>query len=699
MKHSEIVEKFRDQELSGDDIFRLARSVAYFYQKPTSDSVEALDLIIRLVDRRDAFDKSLPGVSEMIDAIAREAGLYPYVEGRTSWRDELAIGMMRAPGLEKIVFHIEQAVVFQKLAEGRSVILSAPTSFGKSLLIDALIAHRRPSTVLAVVPTIALLDEFRRRMENRFSDYQVITQGSEQRSKKNAIYIGTQERLLERSDLEEVDLFIIDEFYKLDLDRNDKRSLALNAILARHGKAAKQIYFLGPSIDDVPNATSFRPDIEFIKTRYSPVTADIIDRTSSGPSPELLISDLMSVGRSSSLIYVQSPPAAARLADKLIKSKLRRKSHFCDGLSSWLRDKFHPEWILADSVERGIGIHHGRIPRSIAHLMIALFNNAELAAIVCTSSMIEGINTAAENVFIYDRKISTSKLDRFTFDNIKGRAGRMFKHNIGKVYLYNAPPDEAQFDVRVPLFNAEELMAPELLMQLNDGALTSVARRRKRAITESSRLPTSVLSLWAEFGIDSLNTLAERVSVEIDDSSSQLRWKGVPTFDEVQACFEVVWDILDFQKHDIRSARQLAMYAGRLRGSSVLREYFDGLVQKTGLDAQPEIDRCFNFMRGAEYTFPQVLRALNDVIDAVAGEGVVNYRLYASQLQNLFLPGQVRVLDEFGVPLPIVQTLSEVLPVDDVSASRERVSRPNATIRRRLTVFEQELLERSVSGN
>lgn len=697
MKHADILERFNNDNPTGDEIFTLARSVAYFFQKPDDNLSDALDLIIRLIDRREDYNRRLPGVGEMIDAIAREAGLYPYIMERGGWRDQIAIELMRAPGLPDIVFHIEQSIVFHKLAAGRSVILSAPTSFGKSLLIDALIAHRRPHTVVAVVPTIALLDEFRRRMEARFPDYQVITRTAQTRTSAPAIFIGTQERLLERDDLNEIDLFIIDEFYKLDLDRNDKRSLALNAILARYGRLAKQIYFLGPSIDDVPNAANFRPGIEFIKTRYSPVTADIIDRTVEGPSPAQLIEDLKSVGRSSSLIYVQSPPSAARLASELLKSKLRRDSVFCKKLAHWLAEHFHPEWILAACVAKGIGIHHGRIPRSIAHLMISLFNRGELAAIICTSSMIEGINTAAENVFIYDRKISTTKLDRFTFDNIKGRAGRLFQHNIGKVFLYNTQPDQSQFDVRVPLFSADELMVPELLMQLRDDALTPVARRRKRSIASASSLPLHVLSTWAEFGVDALNNLAEHVRAEMEGPNLLLAWKGIPTFDQVEATFDAVWNILDFQKHDIRTPRQLALYANRFRMSSTVRDYLNGFVTKTGIEAQPEIDRCFNFMRGAEYTFPQVLRALNDVIDVVSGEDLVNYRVYAAQLQNLFLPGELRALDEFGVPLPLIRRLSIHLPVDDVEASRRALGSPSPAIQSTLSGFENELLRIGLS--
>lgn len=695
MTHAELITKFEKEKLSPDEIFALARSVAYFQQRSDSDKQQSLDLVIRLIDRRTEFEEHLPGIARMIDAIAREAGLYPYMQEPDGWRDELAIELMRAPGLDKVVFHIEQARVFQLLAQGRSVILSAPTSFGKSLLIDALIAYRRPKTVVAVVPTIALLDEFRRRLERRFSEYQIITRSQEARTGSLAIYIGTQERLLERDEIDAVDLFIIDEFYKLDLERNDKRSLALNAILARHGKNAKQLYLLGPSIDAVPNANSFRSGIEFVRTRYSPVTADIIDRTAVGPSPSQLVEDLVSVRGTSSLIYVQSPPASARLANELISANIQRKSDFCLELADWLAANFHPEWILVETVRRGFGIHHGRIPRSIAQLLISLFNDGELAAIICTSSMIEGINTAAENVFIYDKNISTSKLDRFTFENIKGRAGRMFKHNIGKIFVYNTAPEPASFDVRIPLFSSDELMSPELLLRIADENLTTVARRRKRAITNASALPTSVLSTWAEFGIDELNELGRQIRSEARRLGDRLIWKGIPTYNQIASTFEVAWEVLDFQKHDIRSAKQLALYASRLRQSRSLRDYFDLFVTQTGIDAQPEIDRCFNFMRGAEYTFPQVLRAMNDVADAVLGEQA-NYRVFAAQLQNLFLPGELRALDEYGVPLPLVRRLSRQLIADDIEGSRKILSSPNNAILQSLSSFERVLLARSL---
>ena len=60
--------------------------------------------------------------------------------------------------------------------------------------------------------------------------------------------------------------------------------------------------------------------------------------------------------------------------------------------------------------------------------------------IVSKSSIIEGVNTSAENVIIWANKNGRSNLNDFTYKNIVGRGGRMFKHFIGQIFLFEAPP-------------------------------------------------------------------------------------------------------------------------------------------------------------------------------------------------------------------------------------------------------------------
>jgi hypothetical protein len=261
--------------------------------------------------------------------------------------------------------------------------------------------------------------------------------------------------------------------------------------------------------------------------------------------------------------------------------------------------------------------------------------------------------------------------------------------------IYNSPPEEVRFDVRIPLFDDEQSMDDDLLVQLDDFALSQPAQRRKRAIASASLLPVEVLQRWATYGVDALNQLADELPDIVFSDPDRFLWRGFPNFDQIEATFELVWGRLDFEKHGIWTPRQLAFFANTLYGSETVRAYLETLVHKRGEAAQPEIDQALNFLRGAEFTFPQVLRALNDILDAVIEEGAAEYRAYAQQLQNLFLAPGLRGLDEFGVPIPLVAKLG-LEATDDVRGLLRAVSSPDFAGRLKLSAFENELLSASV---
>lgn len=698
MNYGEISEKIKvHAALDGNELFDLVRSVAYFYQHSATNEEEGRDLIIRIVDKKSNFDKRVPGIGRMIDAISREAGLHPYIESSDMWRDSLAQNVMRHPAVPGKTLHLEQALVLKKLLGGSSLILSAPTSFGKSILIDAVIASKKYKTSVIVVPTIALLDEVRRRLLRRFHHHQIITTALEQRSSDFAIYIGTQERLIERTDLKRVDFFVVDEFYKLDLTRSDERSISLNAMLAKYGKSAKQIYLLGPSIDAVPNHAKFRPDLEFYKTRFTPVAADIINRYDAEPSPERLIADLYSVRNESSLIYLRSPNSAYSISYDILNSTIKYNDQFCSRLADWIAENFHPKWILSDLLRAGIGLHYGRMPRSIAQMIISLFNKGNIKQILCTSSMIEGVNTVAENVFIYDQHVSYDKIDRFTFENIKGRAGRMFRHNIGKIYLYNPPPTKENFEVNVPLFGTEDSLKPELLIQIEDKFLADNSVQRKNRISARSDLPIQILKRWADYGFDHLDNLSNYIKNTEKDDAENFFWSGYPKYPQYLAVFRAAWENLKFNKHGMKSSDQAAFYAMVLRREPNIRQYLDFFVRKEGLDAQKQIDKCLNFLRGAEHTFPQIFRMTNDVINSIYGDGSANYKIYAQQMQNYFFKIDVRTLDEIGIPVQIASKLI-IPPSLETKAIIQTLQDRDSNSRRRITKFEHEILDFSLNS-
>ena len=77
---------------------------------------------------------------------------------------------------EEKVLHREQFRLLSSLLAGKNIAVSAPTSFGKSFVIDAFIKLRKPRNVAIIVPTIALTDETRRRIYKKFAnEYNIIT--------------------------------------------------------------------------------------------------------------------------------------------------------------------------------------------------------------------------------------------------------------------------------------------------------------------------------------------------------------------------------------------------------------------------------------------------------------------------------------------------------------------------------------------
>jgi hypothetical protein len=195
---------------------------------------DAREIAIRLLDHRAA----LGGLEPALDALLRRLGMFPYVAPESlGVRDLLALEAHRPLEMpdEEIVFHRVQAEVYRRLMDGENVVLSAPTSFGKSLVIDGLIASGKYDNVVVVVPTIALIDETRRRLATFAPGYKVITHVSQPLADRNLLIL-TQERVLELEKLPPVGLFVIDEFYKLspDRERSDReRTYLLNQAFRR----------------------------------------------------------------------------------------------------------------------------------------------------------------------------------------------------------------------------------------------------------------------------------------------------------------------------------------------------------------------------------------------------------------------------------------------------------------------------------
>ena len=191
------------------------------------NSFAAQELVLRLFERKGEFQQYHVIVVELM----KQVGLYPYLnDEELSIRDAIALEMHRPEGLDSIVFHQSQSEVYNRLMDGENVILSAPTSYGKSLIIDAIIASGRYKNIVVIVPSIALIDETRKRLSVFKEQYKIITYPYQSIEEKNVLIL-TQERAVEIIDKVSVDFFVIDEFYKISTNADgDERYRILNQV-------------------------------------------------------------------------------------------------------------------------------------------------------------------------------------------------------------------------------------------------------------------------------------------------------------------------------------------------------------------------------------------------------------------------------------------------------------------------------------
>lgn len=65
---------------------------------------------------------------------------------------------------------------------------------------------------------------------------------------------------------------------------------------------------------------------------------------------------------------------------------------------------FSRDWTIIKALQKGIGIHHGLIPKYIQKEIISLFNSGQLKVLLSTTTITEGVNTSAKNLIVLHSK-------------------------------------------------------------------------------------------------------------------------------------------------------------------------------------------------------------------------------------------------------------------------------------------------------
>lgn len=634
--------------------------------------------------------------------IIESIGFYPYLDNEKnnevmsfkSLSDEIRQKSFMSEYLNDKYLHLEQKKISDYIIEGKNVIASAPTSFGKSLLIEEIVASGKYKNIVIIQPTLALLDETRLKLKKYNNSYKIIVRTTQRISEdKGNLFLLTAERVMEYETLPTIDFLVIDEFYKLSLKRSDERADALNnAFLKIVGSFKSKFYFLGPNIDGISSGFAEKYNAIFYKSDYSLVDCNIIDMTDkiniTKPCKSLekekikvLYQLLDSLANEQTLIYCSTPSRARRIAKGYYDYILSNgKKPYVDlPLVEWINKNISKQWSLSKELQYGIAIHDGSLQKHIGASVIKYFNDGQLKFLFCTSTIIEGVNTSAKNVILFDGKKGGKQIDYFDYSNIKGRSGRLMEHYVGNIYNFVSPPKKESIFIDIPFFEQNPVTDEVLInIPINDVKKDVLSR-----YVDISHIELELLNIIKRNGV-SINgqiNIYNQLKKEIfTNKYSDIAWSQIPTWNNIIYILGVAENnLFSIDNNGISSTKQLAYYLSKYIKNKdimqIVKMIYNGKIEKSKDKVTNDekfydeaIEQTFHIYRHwFQFTVPKTFRVIDSLQRFVCekyGKKTGSYSYFVQQLENDFIRENLSILTEFGIPASTVRNMEWKIPKD-----------------------------------
>jgi superfamily II DNA/RNA helicase len=413
---------------------------------------------------------------------------------------------------------------------------SAPTASGKTFLVlQWMIDQMRSSEARVAVylaPTRALVSEIESNLASLLgTDSGIDVSSLPLREKYDAARMGgarlilvfTQERLHllanVLSDAVRIDLLIVDEAHKIG---DKQRGVILQDAIERATRAnpALKLVFISPAtqnpeelLADAPEGARVvainseaptilqnlivaeqvprKPKLWKLSVRQRDVALPVgILKLASSPSgfrKRLAFIAAAAGERGGTLVYANGAADAEEVADLI--SQLLPSIGVPDTelreLAELARKGVHPQYKLAPLVERGVAFHYGNMPSLIRLEVERLFRSGKIRFLVCTSTLIEGVNLSCRTIVLRGpRKGIGQPMAPHDFWNLAGRAGRWGDEFQGNIICID-PQDTDAWPGGVP----ERARYPikresDAVIELGEGIADYLDRRGASALSD-----------------------------------------------------------------------------------------------------------------------------------------------------------------------------------------------------------------------
>lgn len=406
-------------------------------------------------------------------------------------------------GSEVLLLSDFQSRLWHALAEPGHVAVSAPTSAGKSFVLAHKVVHLLMTgarVIIYIVPTLTLISQVTQdiRKALRAQNLAISVRNSLPEFVDNvpSVYVLTQERAqtgLARAELLPVpSMLIVDEVQNIervsgDMDQ-ERANILLDVVLgfvaeckpARVVVAGPRLVNLGAFADrllggisrtisdDLPPVVNLTyalaksasgvcirqhsTAIGVIETSLtnSPIDIRIFkDKRFTDAVLGTLAHMAMVFARAGGvLVFSPNPAQAMRTAQAMTDDPqyLERHRDRIGSLAQYLAESVHPHYGMVETIRRGVGFHHGKVPQHVRVVVEKAFSRGVLRILTCTTTLLQGVNLPAKTLLVRDPRLYVRApgptLSSYDFANLRGRAGRLMKDFVGRAVVL----DEASFD-------------------------------------------------------------------------------------------------------------------------------------------------------------------------------------------------------------------------------------------------------------
>lgn len=381
-----------------------------------------------------------------------------------------------------LVFTDPQYQLFEAMKDSNHFSFSGPTSFGKSFIMDAFIQYiiterHGIDNIVILVPTRALINQVTARLKRAITNvnYKVLAHPVVPAIYKNRmlkyVFVFTPERLISYLGEKEnpvINYMFIDEAHKIIAEKDSRSPLYYHAILLAERKSIK-LYFASPNI---PNADVFlqlfeKSVDEQMIIKESPVAQnrffiDYVDgkgRMFTETGEDIVFDDLgkkehgyvskllRKLGcNCKNIVYCNTVADTIDFALQFSKNLPEQSDPRIDSLIELIKTYVHKEYFLIDCLKKGVAFHFGRLPQRIRERIEKLFEEKVIDYMFCTSTLLEGVNLPAKNIFIFSNAIGNSKFSDVDFWNLAGRAGRLSKELSGNIICVRIEDKKNRWD-------------------------------------------------------------------------------------------------------------------------------------------------------------------------------------------------------------------------------------------------------------